>query len=272
MNYSLLYSNMFTSLALRLRTALLAQKNVSQYISPGFEADHWKLEMESLFNTSLARIQFDAWSIASGEGRRLDGFVRQLPERGSELNICGLFKFRTNGYINILLWPYFIIASMPVVFGVLSLDLKLPRHKKSDEIPEAGADIPDPGLLASGGAPITPPPASNPETWVSTASLDVSGVEAEGSDLALESTNPEVQFASSSSLSLPRNQQQAQQIQSARGNGEEEGEEPRENEPEDAYHEHVIVLTVLLYPDTWKLVATKLSEAWSAIQDLRHLY
>jgi hypothetical protein len=262
MNYSLLYSNIFTSLALRLRTALLAQKNVSQYISPGFESDHWKLEMENLFNTSLARIQFDAWSIASGEGRGLDGYVRQLPERGSGLNICGLFKFRTNGYINILFWPYFIIALMPAVFGVLSLDVPLPKHKKSSETPQAGPARSDLG-----------PPASSPQTLAPATSLGVSGVEYEGSDLALaDSADAEGQSASSSSPILPRNQQQAQQIQTARGNGdpEEEEEVGEENDAEgDADHQHVIVLTVLLYPDTWKLVATRLGEAWNAITNLR---
>jgi hypothetical protein len=256
MNYSLLYSNMFTSLELRLRTALLAQKNVSQYISPGLEEDHWKREMENLFNTSLARIQLDALSIASGEGRGLDGFVRQLPEKGSGLDICRLFKFRPVGYVNVLVWPYILIAVVPVLAWVLSLDVPLARSSSETQ--------PGTATIEPAGEVRVP---SRTEILSSAAGLSASAAEGEGQSLPpAEATEQGEQSASSTSL-VPNLQQTAQQIQPGSRNGDEEGDaQVGHMVAENTYYEDVIVLTAPFYPATWRWIGTKLGGAYAAVK------
>jgi hypothetical protein len=130
MSYALLFSTMFDSLALRLGDALLAGQSISQYVSKALERDQWKLEMENLFNTSLARIQFDAWSISSGEGSDRDDTDRMLPEEGSSLSVCGPFKFKTAGYVNVL-WKWSILFLLePIASWVLSWDVKGKKSKR----------------------------------------------------------------------------------------------------------------------------------------------
>lgn len=67
MKLSLENSNIYDSILKRLGTALLAQHKITQYTSEPLSDDHWMLEARRLFEISLARIQFDAWNIASGE-------------------------------------------------------------------------------------------------------------------------------------------------------------------------------------------------------------
>lgn len=107
MKLSLESSSVFDSINKRLGSALQAQEKVTQFASPPLSDYQWMAEAERLFATSLARIQFDAFNIASGEDQvhEVDGFIPQTPEEAPDL--CGIFKFKCTGYTNlnyIALW------------------------------------------------------------------------------------------------------------------------------------------------------------------------
>jgi len=103
MKLSLENSNIYDSIKTRLGDALVAQRRVSQYQSRDLGDKHWMVEAEGLFQTSLARIQYDAWAIGSGEDQarvRDDGYSLDTPEEAG--NLCGIFKFRSSQYTNVL--------------------------------------------------------------------------------------------------------------------------------------------------------------------------
>jgi hypothetical protein len=109
---------------------LLAQQLVAQYISGDLSEKHWTYEMENLFATSLARIQFDAWAIVKGEGYKEDGYKKVFP-LDSSMDVCGIFKFRTSGYVNIALWPMIMVLLMTPIWMFLSLEVsKLVSYSK----------------------------------------------------------------------------------------------------------------------------------------------
>lgn len=138
MKLSLESSNMYDAIAHRLGLALLAQERVSQYTSAGLGEDHWKLEAAQLFATSLARIQFDAWSIASGEDSQLEGYVDLTPADAG--NLCGLFQFTSTGYRNLNVKALILLLlTLPAVL-VLSLPVKdkwfwATEYNKKDDLP-----------------------------------------------------------------------------------------------------------------------------------------
>ncbi|KAF2004725.1 hypothetical protein P154DRAFT_560501 [Amniculicola lignicola CBS 123094] len=108
MKLSLLKSNTYDSIEKRLGSALIAQEKVSQFTSEALDDKHWMKEAERLFATSLARIQFDAWSIASGEDwvhEGNDGYVELTPDEAG--NLCGIFKFNSASYSNVNFWAFF---------------------------------------------------------------------------------------------------------------------------------------------------------------------
>lgn len=122
-------SSIYDSILGRLGSALIAQERVSQYTSAGLGNDHWKLEAARLFATSLARIQFDAWSIASGEDRREEGFVDETPDEAGDL--CGHFKFKSVGYENIdVLWLV-ILSLLPPLLWILSQEVRDIRDRRN---------------------------------------------------------------------------------------------------------------------------------------------
>ncbi|KAF1817624.1 hypothetical protein P152DRAFT_25090 [Eremomyces bilateralis CBS 781.70] len=120
MRLSLLYSNIYDTISRRLGMALLAQRRISGYNSGPLEDNHWMSEVEMLFSTSLARIQFDAWSIASGEGHDRDGYIDGTPlEAGPPGSLCGLFKFKTRSHKNInLVWFIAAVALLPFLWFI----------------------------------------------------------------------------------------------------------------------------------------------------------
>ena len=124
MNLALEFSNTYESISTRLGDALVAQERISQFTSLALNDTHWQVEAARLFATSLARIQFDAWSIASGEDRARegpDGFVNQTPDEAGDL--CGFFVFKSRGFFNFDVALYFgFLAVLPVSF-ILSHEL-----------------------------------------------------------------------------------------------------------------------------------------------------
>jgi hypothetical protein len=105
MKWSLESSTSYDSIAWRLGTALLAQQKVGQSRSQPLSDNHWEAEAKRIFETSLARIQWDAWSIAGGEDRELPGYHEVTPDEGRG-KLCKLYKFNSIGYTNIELGAF----------------------------------------------------------------------------------------------------------------------------------------------------------------------
>ena len=121
-NLSLIHSNTYDSLKWRLGTALLAQEKVSQSVSRPLSDHHWQLEASHLFATSLARIQYDAWAIATGRDRERIGHVNTTNNYTPEAQgrLCGLYKFKTSDYTNINLVAFVGLIVLAFVIFVLS--------------------------------------------------------------------------------------------------------------------------------------------------------
>jgi hypothetical protein len=182
MKWALMYSTTYDSIALRLRSALLAQQQVAGYISGDLREDQWKYEMENLFATSLARVQFDAWAIASGEGQNEPGYKREQPPPDDPMNFCGLFKFRASGYVNIALWPMIIVLLATPTIWFLSVDVKdllfwkveFPPTPPSEARPSPQASTTpqreDEGAVSSTEADPTQIPSTQSPQGVTTAS------------------------------------------------------------------------------------------------------
>ncbi|KAH7122636.1 hypothetical protein B0J11DRAFT_344884 [Dendryphion nanum] len=119
---SFLKTNTFYTIIKRLGRAFLAQELVSDYQSQALANDHWEVEMDNFFATSLARSQYDAWSIASAEDQvhqDKDGYFRASND--SEVgNLCGIYKFRpTSGYVSVSFWPFLVVClTTPFFFGL----------------------------------------------------------------------------------------------------------------------------------------------------------
>ena len=92
MKWSLENSNIHDSIKWRLGTALRAEESISQSISLPLQPNQWEFEASQLFSTSLARIQYDAWKIATGEDRERPGYVEVTPDEAKGL-LYGKYKF-----------------------------------------------------------------------------------------------------------------------------------------------------------------------------------
>jgi hypothetical protein len=127
MKWSLEASNIYDSVKWRLGTALLAQEKVSQSRSQPLSDNHWEAEAEQLFKTSLARIQFDAWSISTGEDREQPGYIETTPDEGRG-KLCRLYKFNSIGYTNINIGAFIgLLLTLP---SILFLSLEAKKVKK----------------------------------------------------------------------------------------------------------------------------------------------
>lgn len=127
MKYSLQKSNIYDSIKLRLGGGLLAQQRVGQSRSRPLPDNHWQLEAEQLFKTSLARAQFDAWSIASAEDHDNPTYTDTIPTE-AQGQMCNLFKFQTSRYINVRIWPFVCLMLVLPTVLVLSIQTKTYLH------------------------------------------------------------------------------------------------------------------------------------------------
>lgn len=121
MKWSLENSNTYDSIKWRLGTALLAQESVSQSVSIPLNPYQWQLEASQLFATSLARIQYDAWGIATGEDRERPGYVEVTPDEAKG-RLCRLYKFRSLDLTNINLAGFVGVPLLAIAIFVLSWD------------------------------------------------------------------------------------------------------------------------------------------------------
>ena len=117
MKWSLENSNTYDSIKWRLGSAFLAQESIAQYVSRPLSPVQWQLEASQLFATSLARIQYDALGIATGENHEKPGYIEATPDEAKG-HLCGLYKLKTAQYTNVnLAWLILIpLLSIVVIF------------------------------------------------------------------------------------------------------------------------------------------------------------
>ncbi|KAL8779819.1 MAG: hypothetical protein Q9194_001244 [Teloschistes cf. exilis] len=121
--WSLKSSNIYDSLKLRLGAALLAQESISQSISLPLSSNHWQSEASQLFSTSLARIQSDAWDIATGADREKPGYVEKTPDEAKD-QLCGIVKTKRENYTNVNLFAFIGLPCLAITIFVLSWDVR----------------------------------------------------------------------------------------------------------------------------------------------------
>ena len=124
MKWSLENSNTYDSIKWRLGTALLAQESVSQSMSISLSPHQWQLEASQLFATSLARIQYDAWNIATGEDGERVGYVELTPDEAKG-RLCRLYKFKSSDYTNINIAAFVGLPLLAVTIFILSWDARV---------------------------------------------------------------------------------------------------------------------------------------------------
>ena len=120
-------STIFKSIHFRLGDALVAQEKVGDYESFELDDEQWVIESQRLFNTSLARIQYDAFDIGIGSGHEKDTYERTDPVWITGNDMCNTYKFQLPpDYANINVWPSIFLLLIPP--ALLLLSLQTPRH------------------------------------------------------------------------------------------------------------------------------------------------
>ena len=122
MKWSLENSNTYKTIKWRLGAALLAQRKVSSYVSIPLVPYQWELEASQLFATSLARIQYDTWAIATGEDGDEAGYIEVTPVEGKG-QLCGMYKFKTNDYTNVSLAAFIGLIVLAMTIWILSWEV-----------------------------------------------------------------------------------------------------------------------------------------------------
>lgn len=114
-------STTFKAIQFRLGTALVAQESVGDYESLPLDDHQWIIESQAMFNTSLARIQYDALDIATGVGHEKDPGPYDLETpQWAQGKLCGIYKFQLpKGKANINVWATVGIAALVVLICVL---------------------------------------------------------------------------------------------------------------------------------------------------------
>lgn len=122
-------SKTFNSIQFRLGAAFVAQEGISDDLSRGLNDSQWIIEAQALFETSLARLQFDAPDIDQGIGSGKGSYVHDTPDWAQD-KMCGMYKIQLpKGYTNIN------VSATQFIFGLaaLLLILALPTWKKFDD-------------------------------------------------------------------------------------------------------------------------------------------
>ena len=131
MRLAMEYSNTKYAMQWRLGSALLAQKRISHYLSRPLEPNQWEFGASHFFATSLARIQYDTWAIASGEDCERPGYIDATPDE-TKGNLCGIYKLKTTDHTNVSLVGFlgYIVLAAAIYF----LSWEVPRKKSDGQI------------------------------------------------------------------------------------------------------------------------------------------
>lgn len=137
--YAMNKSTTFHAIEYQGATGLDAQYKIKDDTSLPLSNGHpqWIIESWSLFNTSLARIQYDAFDIANGTSHdSAPLYVPKMPARFQD-EMCGIFTFQIpKGYNNFRIWQYILLGiALPLVVVGLTTPTSV---KFSDEKMESG--------------------------------------------------------------------------------------------------------------------------------------
>jgi hypothetical protein len=120
-------STTFHAIQFRLGTALVAQESVGDYESLPLDDHQWIIESEALFNTSLARIQYDTLDIATGVGHEKDpgSYEPETPSWARD-KLCGIYKFQLpKGYTNINVWATIGILGLVALMFIIGQETRM---------------------------------------------------------------------------------------------------------------------------------------------------
>ena len=104
--FSLQNVNIFSAISKRASSALLAQSRIDGWTSLPLEKEQWKTEVTQMFETALARAQFNARNIARGAFAKYPGYIK----RNATGAMCDCtYLFHAPGWKNIRLTWYLIV-------------------------------------------------------------------------------------------------------------------------------------------------------------------
>jgi hypothetical protein len=116
---SLIGSNIYATLYLRLASALDAQSRIADFVSLPLAKEQWKKEVQLLFNISLARIMINARDIARGAKGEYYGFEKAPL---AEVDICdGTYLMKANGWRNVNFTGFMWILCTSLLIIVLAI-------------------------------------------------------------------------------------------------------------------------------------------------------
>ncbi|OQN98702.1 hypothetical protein B0A48_15368 [Cryoendolithus antarcticus] len=134
--YAMNKSTSYDSIFARGASALDAQSRIRGDVSlPLSESPpQWAVESEAIFQTSLARMQYDAFDIASGAGSdRLDIYEETLPPAFRGSKSCKLFAFQLpKGYHN-LGFVQMILVQLLLPLGIFLLGFETDQDFSADK-------------------------------------------------------------------------------------------------------------------------------------------
>ncbi|KAJ9615771.1 hypothetical protein H2200_001848 [Cladophialophora chaetospira] len=120
-------SNAFHAIQYGLGAALDASSKIGDFVSQKLDDAQWVIECQKLFETTLARIQFDALDIATGFGSDMGEVYQEDTPEKAQGKLCSKLKIKLpNGYKNIgevsLAWSIFT----PCLLYILHLKTRIP--------------------------------------------------------------------------------------------------------------------------------------------------
>lgn len=119
-------STIYKSIQSRLGNALVAQGSLMDYRSQPLDKQQWVTEVKSLFNTSLARMQYDAYDIATGFGHDLNAYADETPSHAVG-KMCRIYKIHLpNDYTNINILPTALILLTLGLMCIMAMDMYVP--------------------------------------------------------------------------------------------------------------------------------------------------
>ncbi|KAK6209034.1 hypothetical protein LQW54_006634 [Pestalotiopsis sp. IQ-011] len=137
----------FQSIQSRLGQGLVAAESISDFESRQLDKEQWIIESKALFNTSLARLQFNILDMAAGNhptGAAAGGFESAYENstpawaRQKMTSMCDNYKFNMSGpYTNINSLT-FLILLVPILLFAFSRNMDKPSD--TDEVPPLEGD------------------------------------------------------------------------------------------------------------------------------------
>jgi hypothetical protein len=121
--FSLLLSPIGNTVTFRKATGLDATRNLVGSVSLPLAKEQWKVEVQQLFETSLARIQINARNIARGHPNADPEAVINITRPTYE-GICQMYKFNSTGWRNVNVSAFMAAICSGLVLIVIGIPAK----------------------------------------------------------------------------------------------------------------------------------------------------